>query len=43
MSAGVDLRLAILRMNFTTYEENIGTSDTEIKDRRYMMQLGLSW
>lgn len=43
MSAGVDLRVAILRMNFTTYEENIGTSDTEIKDRRYMMQLGLSW
>jgi len=30
-------------LDFSTYEEQVGTSDAEIADRRYMLRLGLSW
>ena len=42
-TAGLDLQLTILKLNFATYEEQIGTGDIDISDRRYMGQLAISW
>lgn len=42
-TAGVNLELTILKFNFATYEEQVGTGSVAIADRRYMMQLGIGW
>ncbi len=42
-TAGLDLALSVLKLNIATYEENVGTADTPIEDRRYMAQLGIGW
>ena len=42
-TAGVDLEFLLLKLNLATYEEQIGTGDVDISDRRYMLKLGLGW
>ena len=42
-TAGLDLALALLKVNVATYQENVGTSATPIEDRRYMAQIGIGW
>ena len=42
-TAGVNLELALFKLNFATYQENIGTTATPVEDRRYMAQLGFGW
>jgi hypothetical protein len=40
---GLDFHLTVLRLTFASYEEQIGTGDTDIADRRYMGHLSISW
>jgi len=42
-TAGIDFQLAIIKLNVATYEEQLGTGDIDITDRRYMGQLAISW
>lgn len=42
-TAGVDFHLALLRLTAATYEEQVGTGDIDIADRRYMGQISISW
>lgn len=42
-TAGLDLELLFLKLNFATYEEQIGTGDIDISDRRYMIKLATGW
>jgi hypothetical protein len=42
-TAGIDMEVTILKLNLATYEEQIGTGDVDIADRRYMLQLALGW
>jgi len=42
-TAGVDLQLTVLKLNFATYAEQVGTGSVDISDRRYMVQLGIGW
>jgi len=42
-TAGIDMQLAILKLNFATYAEQIGVGSVDISDRRYMAQIGISW
>ena len=40
---GANLELTLFKLNFATYEEQVGTGDVAIADRRYMVQLGIGW
>jgi len=42
-TAGVDMELTIFKLNFATYQEQIGTGSVDIPDRRYMAQFGIGW
>jgi len=42
-TAGLDLQLTVVKLNFATYAEQVGTGSVDISDRRYMVQLGLGW
>ena len=42
-TAGVNIELALFKLNVATYQENVGSTATPIEDRRYMVQLGLGW
>jgi len=42
-TAGLDMRLTLVKLNISTYEEEVGTGSVEIPDRRYMLQLGMGW
>ena len=42
-TAGLDMRLTLIKLNIATYEEEVGTGSVEIPDRRYMVQLGMGW
>lgn len=42
-TAGLDLELTLLKLNFATYEEQMGTGSVDIADRRYMVKLGIGW
>ena len=42
-TAGLDMRLSVVKLNFATYEEQIGTGSIEYPDRRYMAELGIGW
>ena len=43
ITGGVDMRLGALRLNFTTYAQEIGTVNYSNVDRRYMFQMGINW
>lgn len=42
-TAGIDFHVALLRLTAATYEEQVGTGDIDISDRRYMGQISISW
>ncbi|OIP55612.1 MAG: hypothetical protein AUK54_03655 [Helicobacteraceae bacterium CG2_30_36_10] len=42
-TAGLNLEVTILKLNFATYEEQIGSGSVDISDRRYMAQVGIGW
>ncbi len=42
-TAGVDLELLLFKLSAATYEEQIGTGDVDISDRRYMIKLAFGW
>ena len=42
-TAGLDMELTILKLNFATYQEQVGTGSVDIPDRRYMAQIGIGW
>lgn len=42
-TAGLDIDILILKLNFATYEEKVGDSTTNINDRRYMAKIGFGW
>lgn len=42
-TAGLDMEITIIKLNFTTYEEQLGTGSVDIPDRRYMALLGIGW
>ena len=42
-TAGLNVELLLFKLNFATYQEEIGNADTSIPDRRYMAQLGFGW
>jgi len=42
-TAGLSLDLTILKLNFATYQEEVGDSTSSIEDRRYMAQIAIGW
>jgi len=42
-TAGLEVNLFILHLNFTTYQEEVGTTDNSYEDRRYMVNLDINW
>ena len=42
-TAGLDMALTVVKLNFATYEEEVGTGSVSIPDRRYMAQIGIGW
>ena len=40
---GAELRLALLRFNFTTYSEEVGAYAGQKEDRRYLINVALGW
>jgi len=42
-TAGLDLQLTLLKLQFATYQEQLGAEVGQIEDRRYMVGLGLGW
>jgi len=42
-TAGLDLQMTVVKLNFATYEEQVGTGSVDISDRRYMAQIGIGW
>ena len=40
---GLDMAVSILKLNFATYEEQVGTGSVDIPDRRYVAQLAIGW
>lgn len=44
-TAGIDMEISIIKLNFATYAEEISTSNIGIDtaDRRYMAQIGFGW
>ncbi|WP_457746060.1 hypothetical protein [Sulfurimonas sp.] len=42
-TAGVDLQLAVLKLQLATYKEQLGSVIGQIEDRRYVVGLGLGW
>ena len=42
-TAGLDLEFTIIKLNFTTYQEEIGDASTSITDRRYIAKIGIGW
>jgi len=43
ITAGVDLQLAGVKLQFATYEEQLGSEVGQIEDRRYIFGLGIGW
>jgi len=42
-TAGVELSFLILKLNVSTYQEQVGTGSVAIDDRRYIAQIGIGW
>lgn len=43
LSAGVGMQLALFRLDVATWSEEVGTSDVEVEDRRYMVNMSLDF
>jgi len=42
-TAGFDMQLAILKLQFATYQEQLGSELGQLEDRRYVVGLGIGW
>lgn len=42
-TAGIDLQLAILKLQAATYQEQLGGEMGQLEDRRYVVGLGIGW
>lgn len=42
-TAGLSVRLSVFEFSFSTYQEDFGTGDVELLDRRYIVQLNTTW
>ena len=42
-TAGLDMAITAIKLNFSTYQEQVGTGSVNIPDRRYMAQIGIGW
>jgi len=42
-TAGIDLEFLLFKLSAATYEEQIGTGDVDISDRRYMAKIAIGW
>ena len=42
-TAGLDLQLALMKLQAATYQEQLGSLSGQIEDRRYMVGLGIGW
>jgi len=42
-TAGLDLQLAVLKLQIATYQEQMGSYIGQYEDRRYMVGLGIGW
>ena len=42
-TAGLDMEITVIKLNFATYQEQLGTGSVDIPDRRYMAQIGIGW
>jgi len=42
-TAGIDLQLTLLKIQFATYQEQMGAKTGQLEDRRYIVGLGIGW
>ena len=42
-TAGLDMQLAIVKLQVATYQEQLGSTLGQLEDRRYMVGLGIGW
>jgi len=42
-TAGIQMDIAVVKLNVSTYQEQIGTGSIDTNDRRYMAQIGIGW
>jgi len=42
-TAGLNMEITIFKFNFATYQEEVGTENVSITDRRYMAGLAIGW
>jgi len=42
-TAGIDLQLAVVKLQASTYQEQLGSTVGQIEDRRYVLGLGIGW
>jgi len=42
-TAGIDLQLTLLKVQFATYQEQLGAEYGQIEDRRYVAGIGIGW
>jgi hypothetical protein len=42
-TAGIDLQFTLLKLQLSTYQEQLGSTIGQIEDRRYVIGLGIGW
>ena len=42
-TAGLDMQFTVLKLQFATYQEQLGSIVGQLEDRRYIAQLGIGW
>ncbi len=42
-TAGIDMQLTLLKLQFATYQEQLGSTVGQLEDRRYVVGLGIGW
>lgn len=42
-TAGLDLEILLFKLNVATYQEQLGSGDADIADRRYMAKIAIGW
>ncbi|WP_457745084.1 conjugal transfer protein TraF [Sulfurimonas sp.] len=42
-TAGIDMQLALIKLELATYQEQLGSTLGQLEDRRYVVGLGIGW
>ncbi|WP_297441556.1 conjugal transfer protein TraF [Sulfurimonas sp.] len=42
-TAGLDMQLAVIKLQLATYQEQLGSEIGQLEDRRYILGLGIGW